>query len=115
MDGKISDERFMTMSQNYEQEQTELKKQTVTLEAEVSSQEEQALNLDRFLLLVRKYVGMTALTPEALHELVDRIEIHAPDRSNGKRTQDIDIHLNFVGLIGKLDLTKMKSKNPIAN
>jgi hypothetical protein len=34
----------------------------------------------------RKYTGMTELSPEALHELVERIEVHAPNRSSGKRT-----------------------------
>jgi len=32
-----------------------------------------------------------------LHEFVDKIVVHAPDKSTGHRTQQIDIHYNFVG------------------
>lgn len=32
-----------------------------------------------------------------LNEFVDRIEVHAPVKSSGKRVQQIDIYLNFIG------------------
>jgi hypothetical protein len=37
-----------------------------------------------------------------LHKLIERIEVHLPDKSSGKRVQEITIHLNFIGEIGKL-------------
>jgi hypothetical protein len=37
-----------------------------------------------------------------LNELVERIEVHAPDRSTGKRLQRIEIYFNFVGNIGEV-------------
>ena len=49
---------------------------------------------------------VTELTPTLLNELVERIEVHAPDKSSGKRKQKIDVRFNFVGVIGKLDFLK---------
>ncbi|WP_366557606.1 DUF4368 domain-containing protein [uncultured Oscillibacter sp.] len=37
------------------------------------------------------------LTPDILHEFVEKIVVHAPDKSSGHRTQQVDIHYNFVG------------------
>jgi TolA-binding protein len=102
--GKLTDERFMKMSQNYEQEQEELESQVRNLNKQVEQQEQQSVNVDQFLRLVRKQTDFTELTPVILHELIDRIEVHAPDRSSGKRTQEITVRLSFVGDIGKLDI-----------
>lgn len=33
--------------------------------------------------------------PEIMHELVDKIIVHEPDKSSGKRVQDIEIHFRF--------------------
>jgi hypothetical protein len=60
---------------------------------------------------VRKHSHVTELTPTLLNELVERIEVYAPDKSSGKRTQRIEVRFHFVGLIGELDF--MKSERPV--
>ncbi|MCL2056189.1 MAG: DUF4368 domain-containing protein [Oscillospiraceae bacterium] len=40
---------------------------------------------------------MQELTPTLLREFVDRIIVHEPDRSSGKREQKVEIHYNFIG------------------
>ena len=109
--GKLTDERFMKLSKSYEQEQRELQAQTTALAEQISVQEQKTLDLSRFMTQVRKHTNVTELTPILLNELVERIEIHAPDKSSGKRVQDIDIYFNFVGLIGKLDFAKTSKSN----
>lgn len=42
------------------------------------------------------------LTPTMLNELIEKIVIHAPDKSSGKRVQQVDIYYNFG--VGMLDL-----------
>ena len=39
------------------------------------------------------------LAPTALNEFIQRVEIHAPDKSSGKRAQQIEIFYNAVGVI----------------
>ena len=41
------------------------------------------------------YDHFKTLTPEIMHELVDKIVVHEPDKSSGKRVQDIEIHFRF--------------------
>ena len=48
-----------------------------------------------FLKVVHKYEHIEKLTPEIMHELVDKIIVHEPDKSSGKRVQDIEIHFRF--------------------
>ena len=38
---------------------------------------------------------ITKLTPEIKHELIEKIVVHAPDKSSGHRTQQIDIYYRF--------------------
>ncbi len=35
------------------------------------------------------------LTPEIMHELIEKIIVHEADKSSGKRTQQIDIYFRF--------------------
>lgn len=63
--GKISDERFTVMSSGYEDEQKKLRD------------------------------SASELTPEIMNELIEKIVVHAPDKSSGHRTQQIDIYYRF--------------------
>ncbi len=45
--------------------------------------------------IVKKYEEFTELTPEIMHELIDSIVVHAPDKSSGHRPQEIEIHYRF--------------------
>lgn len=97
--GKLSDERFMKLSGDYELEQAELKSRTAELLLQVEATQQQGLNIASFLKIVRRYTNPIELTPALLRELVGKIVVHAPDKSGGHRTQQIDIHYNFVGEI----------------
>jgi hypothetical protein len=106
--GKLTDERFMKLSRGYEQEQADLAAETATLAERIAAQEQQTLDLSRFLTQVRKHTRVTELTPTLLNELVERIEVHVPDTGSGKRVQKVDIYFNFVGRIDELDFAKAK-------
>ena len=53
--------------------------------------------MDQFLALARKYTDFSILTTPMIYEFVDKILVHAPDRSSGERTQEVDIYLKFIG------------------
>ena len=93
--GKISDERFEMMSKGYEDEQSELKVKISDLSAAIEVKEQKSANTSQFLEIVRKYTEITELTPEIMHELVEKIVVHAPDKSSGHRVQQIDIYYRF--------------------
>lgn len=39
------------------------------------------------------------LTPEILNDFLEKIVIHAPDKSSGKRKQEVNICYNAVGIL----------------
>ena len=98
--GKLTDERFAKMSADYEREQASLQASVEELRKAVEVCEQQSVNMDSFLKLVKKYTVPDKLFPELLNAFVEKIVVHAPDKSSGHRTQQIDIHYNFIGEIG---------------
>ena len=80
---------FTMMSKTYEDEQAQLKVEIQTLQREIEAQERQIENLEQFIQRTHKYEDLDELTPYALRELVRAIYIEAPDKSSGKRRQNI--------------------------
>ena len=97
--GALSAERFAKLSGGYEKEQEELKQSAKELQAIVNTIETQAVNVQSFLKIVRKYTAPTELTPALLREFVEKIVVHEADKSSGHRVQRIDVHYNFIGEI----------------
>ncbi len=73
------------LSAAYEAEQAELEVSVESLNAIVEAAETQAVNIKSFLKIVKKYTEPTELTPQLLHEFVDKIIVHEADKSSGHR------------------------------
>ena len=85
--GKLSDERFIKLSRDYELEQTNLTNLVEHLRQEVKEQEKQKVNVRQFIAAVRKYTDMQQLDAYILREFVDKIyisEVYTPDDIVGK-------------------------------
>jgi hypothetical protein len=107
--GTLSDEKFEMMSQRYEEEQSQLKSELVTLQENIEVQEQQTENLEQFIQLASKYADGVPLTPYSLRELVKRIYVSAADKSSGKRKQSISIEYDFIGFIPLNELMQKKT------
>lgn len=103
------DERFSMMSRSYETEQEQLKVEIQTLQQDIKVQERQIENLEQFIQRVHKYKDLDELTPYALRELVKGVYIEAPDKSSGKRRQNIRISYDLVGFIPEEELLKQET------
>jgi len=97
---KISDKRFDKMSAACEAEQAELSKTISEYSSALTEQANQTQNAKKFLNIAKKYSRITELTPQILREFIDKIVVHAPDRSSERRVVQIYIHYNFIGTIG---------------
>ncbi len=95
--GAISHERFLKLSAEYEAEQKELTEKVKADQEMVNAYEQGKADFDSFAAVIRKYVGITELTPTIVNEFVKKIIVHAPDKSSGHRRQKIQIIWNFVG------------------
>jgi DNA invertase Pin-like site-specific DNA recombinase len=96
---RIADERFLQLSAVYESEQAALKQEAAKFEVELTEEKQAATNTERFLTLVRSYTEIDALSPTNLNEFIEKIVIHAPDKSSGHRQQKVEIYYNFVGIL----------------
>jgi hypothetical protein len=105
--GKLTEDRFIKMSSDYEKEQEELKKKAEILSKNLESAKDQALNTDNFLKLVKKYTEIKKLDAEIIREFVDKIIVFKVEKVNGKRQQKIRIYYNCIGAI---DIPNTKSK-----
>lgn len=97
--GRLSAERFDKLSTEYEEEQRQVKRTIIELQTLIDSGEQSEFDLKEFLRNVRKYTDPEELTAEMLNDLVDKIVIHAPDKSSGKRRQKIEIYYKAAGII----------------
>ena len=74
--GNLSEDRFLKLSEKYESEQFELKAQIKHMKKVVAEEKKHELNADGFLQIVRKYSSIAVLSPNILHEFIDKIVIH---------------------------------------
>lgn len=97
--GKLNDERFDKLSDGYEAEQGQLKREIEALTAEVSQADMEVTNVAKLIAVTKKYTRIDELTPEILNAFVDKIVIHEREKKDGKRTQQIDIYYSYVGIV----------------
>lgn len=59
---------------------------------------------------MRKYTEISELTPEIMHEFIEKIVVHEPEKIDGKRTQRIEIFYRFNVAVGSATVTGKKNK-----
>lgn len=107
--GKISDERYATLSMSYEEEQQRLKAGIPEMENYLETETDKTESLQKFIDKVKKITELKELTPELIHEFIDRIIVYAPRYLDGKRVQLMDIYYNGVGILRELSPEEMEN------
>lgn len=95
--GKISDERFVKLSQSYEEEQKQLQISISDLTEKLAKQQEDSLNISKFMTRISKYTELPKLTVEIVNELIDKIVIQKPTGTKRNRIIQVDVYYNFIG------------------
>ena len=95
--GRISAERFDSLLADYEAEQKELDASVNEAEAGLASFEEDTSRAEQFLALAKKYTDFTELTTPMINEFIEKIIVHAPEKVDGDRVQEVEIYLSFIG------------------
>lgn len=97
VNGKISDDRFYAMRDQYEAEQRKLKA-TVQTDREELLKAESTRNDFRLLLkTIRDRTDNETLTSELVNSLIVRIEVHNPVKIDGHKRVQVDIYFTGVG------------------
>lgn len=95
--GKITEERFDTLLADYETEQKTLQADVAAMEQQLAAFTEDTARVEQFLALAKKYTDFTELTTPMINEFVDKILVHAPEKIDGDRVQEVEIFLKFIG------------------
>ena len=96
--GLLSEERFATLTVSLESEQKQLKTAIPEMEASLDVTTDKVADLQHFIERARQVTQLTELTPEIVHEFIDKIVVFKPDKAGGKRHQRVDIHYSTIGL-----------------
>jgi predicted subunit of tRNA(5-methylaminomethyl-2-thiouridylate) methyltransferase len=99
LEGKISDERFMKMTGDYEAEQKELLRVIAESEEKLRQAEQEKTDLRLLLKSLREFSELRKLTPTIVNTLIRRIEVHNNDKSSGHCYVKVDIYFTAVGMI----------------
>jgi DNA invertase Pin-like site-specific DNA recombinase len=95
--GALSPKRFEILSREYEGEQEGLENQIAELRNALERYSEDGGRAEKFLDIARRYTDFTELTPAMLNEFVDKILVHEAVGVGYRRTQKVEIFLNFIG------------------
>lgn len=96
---KITEERYLSMNGNYENEYTELKSKQLKLKEQITQTETSEYNAKVFTDLIEKYINITELNARILNELIEKIVVHEKEIINGEKYQTVEIYYKFVGLM----------------
>lgn len=95
--GRITEERFDSLLKEYEDEQKTLTTSVAEAETQVAAFTEDTARAEQFLALAKKYTDFSELTTQMINEFIEKIIVHAPEKVDGDRVQEIEIYLNFIG------------------
>lgn len=101
--GLISDERYLSMSADYEAETVRVKDRYYELQTLLDGFSKQSRDAQKFAKLVESYTDITEVTEELLHTLVDKIVVHEKEVVDGKIIMRVDIFYRFIGKVGDKD------------
>ncbi len=96
---KITEERYLSMSSNYENEYNELKLKQSELKDQITQTETAEYNAKIFTDLIEKYINISELNARILNELIEKIVVHEKEVINGEKYQTVEIYYKFVGLM----------------
>ena len=95
--GGLSQKQNQRLLMEYDQEQTDLETKIEELQHQLETLGAEAIKVDNFLELSKRYTSFTELTTPMLNEFIDKIIIHEKEGAGNSRTQQIDIKFNFIG------------------
>ena len=104
--GRIPDEQYRLLSQDYMAEQKAIDEELPQLTEALQKLKDSSTNIDRFLENARKYTEIPELTAEILHTFIERIEVgERGERYSRTAPQEIRIVYRDIGLIDELPET----------
>ena len=100
VNGTITEQNFMMLSQKYQTEQAELTEKIEKLTAEISEVKQTEADAEKWIALLKQFSNPDKLDAPLLNALIEKIVVHEAEKDEiGMRVQDVDIYYRFVGKI----------------
>lgn len=95
---RITEYNFNMLSQKYQLEQMELNDKINKLKEDLAIEQENTVNAEKWIELIKQYTHPTELDAELLNALIEKIVVHeAVKHETGLREQEIEIYYRFIG------------------
>ncbi len=105
--GKVNNEEFRMLSEEYREEQKAIKEKIPQLQKESEKLKSIAVRVEKFISIAKKYTDLQELTPEILRTFISKIVIHERAQKWKKTSeQQIDIYFQYIGSIPKTPIKK---------
>ena len=96
--GRLPERQFNRLMTEYDTEQSNLEQRNSELETATERISTKAVQIDKFVRLVKKYRDFEELTTPMLNDFIEKVVIHEAEGGRTKdRTQQVDIYFNFIG------------------
>ena len=96
--GRLPERQFNRLMTEYDTEQSKLEQRISELETSTERISTKAVQIDKFVRLVKKYRDFEELTTPMLNDFIEKVVIHEAEGGRTKdRTQQVDIYFNFIG------------------
>ena len=101
--GRIPDEQYRILSQEYTAEQKEIQEQLPTMEARLQELKDASSNIARFIENAKRYSEIPELTAEILRIFIKRVEVGEREEKYSRTApQEIRIYYRDIGLVDEL-------------
>lgn len=98
--GRIPDEHYRTLSNEYTDEQKTLRENIPKAESRMEELKSSLANVDRFIEKAKKYTNLTELTPELLRMFIAKVEVGEKAVKYSRiAPQDIWIYYRDIGML----------------
>lgn len=96
--GKLSDERYSRMANEYEAEQKRLISEVEENEKVLIELQKQTVDMKMLYQGLMEFTEMKHLTPTVVNKLIERIEIHNNEKKHSHNNVKVDIYFTAAGL-----------------
>ena len=101
--GRIPDEQYRILSQEYTAERDEIQEQLPVMETKLQELKDANANIARFVENAKRYSEIPALTSEILHTFIKRVEVGERSKKySHTAAQEIRIYYRDIGLVDDL-------------
>lgn len=102
--GRIPDEHYRTLSEEYTSEQKALRISIPQGEERMEKLKNSLTNVDRFIEKAKKYTDLTELTPEILHMFIEKVVVgEKAEKYSRTAPQDIWIYYRDIGMLNDVN------------